>query len=61
MEAPVPPSVFTDQVILWLVAFEGATVPLRVRLVPAVPLDGTPVISVTAAKAALMVMLKSLV
>jgi hypothetical protein len=60
MEAPVPPGVFMVHTMVLLVALAGVTVPFRVR-VPTVPLVGTPVISLTATKAALRVMLKSLV
>jgi hypothetical protein len=36
-----------DQTIVWFVAFDGATVPVKVRAVPTVAVVGTPVIPVT--------------
>jgi hypothetical protein len=60
-EVPVPPSVLTDQVMVWFVALDGATVPVKVSGVPAVAVVGTPVIFVTGINAAFTVMVKSLV
>jgi len=50
MVEPVLPALFTDHAIVLLVALSGATVPVRVRGVPAVTLVGTPEIPVTATK-----------
>ena len=47
MFAPVAPGLVTLQVMVWLVAPEGSTVPVRVRGIPTVALAGTPEIVVT--------------
>jgi hypothetical protein len=49
--APVVPALVTVQVLVFLVAFAGSTVPLRVRGVPAVAAEGRPLIFVTGTKA----------
>jgi hypothetical protein len=48
--APVLPAFITVQVMVWLVAFQGDTVPLRLRGVPVVTVEGTPLIFVTGTK-----------
>jgi hypothetical protein len=58
MVAPVVPALYTDQVMVLLVAFVGATVPVRVRSVPGYAVLDIPVIFVTGTKAA-TVMVKS--
>jgi hypothetical protein len=40
----------TVQVMFWLVAFQGDTVPVRLRGVPTVAVEGTPLIFVTGTK-----------
>jgi hypothetical protein len=45
--APVVPALLTDHVMVWLVAFEGDTVPVKVKGVPAVADVGTPDMLVT--------------
>ena len=59
MVAPVVPAFFIDHTIVLLVALEGATVPERVRGVPAVPPVGIPEILVTATKLLVTIMAKS--
>ena len=51
----------TDQTMVLLVAVVGCTVPVKVRGVPFTAVVGTPVMSVTATKAAATLMVKSFV
>jgi hypothetical protein len=50
MVAPVVPALTTIQVIVLLVAVAGLTVPVSASPVPAVAVEGTPVMLVTATK-----------
>ena len=47
MVAPVVPALCTLQMMVWLVALLGTTVPVNSNGVPAVAALGTPVMSVT--------------
>ena len=59
---PVPPASVTDQVMgVLLVALAGSAVPERVNAVPTVPVEGTPVMLLTATNVLPNVIVKSFV